>query len=718
MLALNDILTIPSMSSAARSSAILLAAVGFGLVLIAFAPTANAQTNACVNVSNTLRLGSTDAKTQGEVTKLQEFLTQTGDYTYGSATGYFGPATEAAVKRFQCREGIVCEGTAIGSGYGVVGARTRAAMRCEIGDGGGVGEGVFGQCVVLQRYLYLGHADATTGGEVSKLQRMLNKVGVYTAAINGTFDAATETAVKRFQCAKNISCSGNADTTGYGSVGPRTRTLLYSSCRAGEIIGEGTIQCPQDAMRCADGSWVSRSGPQCTFSCPGGIATTTGPIIQTFDGPSTLQTYESGRWTINATGSDVLTFKVNWGDGSSSGPLFANSFLHSYSSNGTFTIEATVSDLDSHETRSRRTVTVGTSPVGPPGTPVESMTLSASPTSITQGQSVTLSWSVPSVSQIGYSTSCSLFANGTQIASGLGGNRTYTHAPGYTTTYRIECNLTGANLALRSFSGSVEVGVSSTPDPIPGGTMSLNASASSIATGQSVTLSWATPQFTTDAASCTLYANNVQIASGLSSVRSYSHTPSVSTTYRIVCSDHLLRAYSASVVVTVGAPTTAGGQCTQEARQCPDGSYVGRTGASCAFAACPTGNGSDNGYGYMILNASPASVIAGQSVTLSWTPPQATFSTPSCSLHANDVQIATGLTSARTYVHAPSGSTTYRVTCGGIGWSTTYSGTVYVPVAVPGGTSAAPAKANMAAVLVAFDEVLKSLTDYIQQLGN
>lgn len=27
--------------------------------------------------------------------------------------------------------------------------------------------------------------------------------------------------------------------------------------------------------------------------------------------------------------------------------------------------------------------------------------------------------------------------------------------------------------------------------------------------------------------------------------------------------------------------------CTQEAKQCPDGSYVGRTGPKCEFTACP-----------------------------------------------------------------------------------------------------------------------------------
>ena len=30
--------------------------------------------------------------------------------------------------------------------------------------------------------------------------------------------------------------------------------------------------------------------------------------------------------------------------------------------------------------------------------------------------------------------------------------------------------------------------------------------------------------------------------------------------------------------------------CTMEAKMCPDGSYVGRTGSNCEFAACPTSN--------------------------------------------------------------------------------------------------------------------------------
>jgi plastocyanin len=40
----------------------------------------------------------------------------------------------------------------------------------------------------------------------------------------------------------------------------------------------------------------------------------------------------------------------------------------------------------------------------------------------------------------------------------------------------------------------------------------------------------------------------------------------------------------------VPPPTEEGNQvvCTMEAKQCPDGSYVGRSGPNCAFAACPS----------------------------------------------------------------------------------------------------------------------------------
>lgn len=39
---------------------------------------------------------------------------------------------------------------------------------------------------------------------------------------------------------------------------------------------------------------------------------------------------------------------------------------------------------------------------------------------------------------------------------------------------------------------------------------------------------------------------------------------------------------------TITYPSIDGVACTMEAKQCPDGSYVGRTGPKCEFSACPS----------------------------------------------------------------------------------------------------------------------------------
>jgi len=58
-----------------------------------------------------------------DVAVLQNTLVDKG-YLSATPNGYFGPATLAAVKKFQCAQNIVCSGTA----YGVVGPKTQAAL--------------------------------------------------------------------------------------------------------------------------------------------------------------------------------------------------------------------------------------------------------------------------------------------------------------------------------------------------------------------------------------------------------------------------------------------------------------------------------------------------------------------------------------------------------------------------------------------------------------
>jgi peptidoglycan hydrolase-like protein with peptidoglycan-binding domain len=88
-------------------------------------PTVNISSNMCVNIGSALYIG----KRGSEVTKLQTYLKTQGTYTYPRITGYFGPATELAVKKWQARMGIVSYGTANSTGYGVVGPKTSEKIR-------------------------------------------------------------------------------------------------------------------------------------------------------------------------------------------------------------------------------------------------------------------------------------------------------------------------------------------------------------------------------------------------------------------------------------------------------------------------------------------------------------------------------------------------------------------------------------------------------------
>ncbi len=70
--------------------------------------------------------------------------------------------------------------------------------------------------------------------QVRTLQKLLNAQG-FSIATSGAgslgqetslFGSLTRSAVRRFQCAKNIICTGDESTTGFGRVGPKTRAAL------------------------------------------------------------------------------------------------------------------------------------------------------------------------------------------------------------------------------------------------------------------------------------------------------------------------------------------------------------------------------------------------------------------------------------------------------------------------------------------------------------
>lgn len=85
--------------------------------------------SACITLTNSLSIEDTDADNNGEVTKLQQFLARDASvYPEGRVTGFFGPATQRAVQRWQKAHSIVSSGDPDSTGYGFVGSKTRAAM--------------------------------------------------------------------------------------------------------------------------------------------------------------------------------------------------------------------------------------------------------------------------------------------------------------------------------------------------------------------------------------------------------------------------------------------------------------------------------------------------------------------------------------------------------------------------------------------------------------
>lgn len=154
-----------------------------------------------------------------EVKVLQQLLNRAG-FTVaaagpgspGSETPMFGNLTRAAVRRFQCARGIVCSGDEYTSGFGLVNAATRAAL-----VSGEASAPAVPATFALSRDLESG----MQGEDVSYLQSFLQKQGLYSGAISGSFDAETRAAAIGFQKRHGI-------TPQLGYVGPKTRAAMRS----------------------------------------------------------------------------------------------------------------------------------------------------------------------------------------------------------------------------------------------------------------------------------------------------------------------------------------------------------------------------------------------------------------------------------------------------------------------------------------------------------
>jgi peptidoglycan hydrolase-like protein with peptidoglycan-binding domain len=222
-----------------------------------------------------------------------------------------------------------------------------------------------GMCPSLTRTLNRG----MDGADVRDLQVFLKARGLLDADATGFFGPLTETAVRAFQKNEGIVSSGDAASTGFGAVGPKTRARIAALC-ADKPEPEKSVApkvCPatspqQSASTCL-GAWLPLTdADNCHvgWKCVTSEGTFIGgpPNVEKIDGPLKLFVGETGTWKITARDPEgaALLYSITWGDEGGgnllallagySSPTFlpSSQFTHSYSKVGQYTPTITVRD--------------------------------------------------------------------------------------------------------------------------------------------------------------------------------------------------------------------------------------------------------------------------------------------------------------------------------------------------------------------------------------
>ncbi len=355
------------------------------------------------------------------VSALQSFLQSEGTFS-ATATGYFGPATQAALQKWQASQGVVSSGSVATTGWGSLGPATWRAIlkRCTyptptipIPSNTFAATPLSGSAPLTVSFTAEGYANSWTdanGNTVSVSDRgdryidfgdgsaalkivctnptsMTCSYAVsHTYSSNGTYTAKLFTA----------GYFGIPNDTTYGTrndvasqtitVGtPVACTLQYqpvcgrpsgcmNTCPAGQM-------CPM-YCRLADpqtyGNRCELDAAGATYISDGACSTAANqpPAISGITGPTTLSVNQQGTWTVNASDPEnqSLSYQVTWGDeraypavssavASSPVNYQTATFTHTYASAGTYTVHVTATDSQGASSATSITVVVGSGSV-------------------------------------------------------------------------------------------------------------------------------------------------------------------------------------------------------------------------------------------------------------------------------------------------------------------------------------------------------------------
>lgn len=97
-----------------------------------------------------------------------------------------------------------------------------------------------------------------TGADVTALQEYLKSLGLLPST-NGTYDEATQAAIREFQKLQGIVSTGTPGTTGWGIVGPKTRAALRAKLCSVSVTPPIKL-CIKEGIVCGvreDGSYIT-----------------------------------------------------------------------------------------------------------------------------------------------------------------------------------------------------------------------------------------------------------------------------------------------------------------------------------------------------------------------------------------------------------------------------------------------------------------------------
>lgn len=184
------------------------------------------------------------------------------------------------------------------------------------------------------------------GDAVRAVQEFLQGQGLLQASVTGYFGLATEAAVRSWQSQNGLVSSGNAYTTGWGAIGPRTWSVLRARCSpivGGDRDVHGCIGSAGYSWCAAKNKCLRSWEESCTPVSNGTLSATpssgTAPLSVTFLAQ------------VNPTNDRVIAdagyYKIVFGDGQEyvfpctdpSGTCRQPSTTHTYSSAGTYTAQ-------------------------------------------------------------------------------------------------------------------------------------------------------------------------------------------------------------------------------------------------------------------------------------------------------------------------------------------------------------------------------------------